>query len=220
VRKLRGQPQQMVRLYQRLAESAREAGQAGRGVPPVCWKPIAWDRASWSPSCRWARTASAPASARGGAAPGRAGGSPRRRDLSDEVADALAQRRAVGDQAAAPERAIALYEAALRLRNGHGPSLRALADLALERGEKPQAANLPAPHGRSVERSRAARRSAGTVGDRYFELGDSTQALSAYEEALKIIGTPSESHVTLLEKALSCNARRATTRWRRARRRC
>ena len=58
----------------------------------------------------------------------------------DEVADALAHGAQSEIKLRRPERAIALYEAALRLRNGHGPSLRALADLALERGEKPQAA--------------------------------------------------------------------------------
>jgi len=127
--------------------------------------------------------------ARGGRYTWPAGGSPRAAIYPDEVADALGARRAVGDQAAAPRARDALYEAALRLRNGHGPSLRALADLALGGAARKPQAGSTSPHGRSVERSRAARDLLEQVGDRYFELGDSTQDAERVRRGAEDLGT-------------------------------
>jgi tetratricopeptide (TPR) repeat protein len=202
VRKLRGQPQQMVRLYQRLAEVHEKLGKLeeayrqlveadrmgpGQLVTKLSLGENRFRAGKWREAAlHLAGLADHPDAA----------------IYPDEVADALAHGAQSEIKLRRPERAIALYEAALRLRNGHGPSLRALADLALERGEKPQAAiYLRRMAEASSDRAQRADLLE-QVGDRYFELGDSTQALGAYEEALKIIGTPSENHVPLLEKAL------------------
>jgi tetratricopeptide (TPR) repeat protein len=202
VRKLRGQPQQMVRLYQRLAEVHEKLGKLeeayrqlleadrmgpGQLVTKLSLGENRFRAGKWREAAlHLAGLADHPDAA----------------IYPDEVADALAHGAQSEIKLRRPERAIALYEAALRLRNGHGPSLRALADLALERGEKPQAAiYLRRMAEASSDRAQRADLLE-QVGDRYFELGDSTQALGAYEEALKIIGTPTESHVPLLEKAL------------------
>ena len=202
VRKLRGQPQQMVRLYQRLAEVHEKLGKLeeayrqlleadrmgpGQLVTKLSLGENRFRAGKWREAAlHLAGLADHPDAA----------------IYPDEVADALAHGAQSEIKLRRPERAIALYEAALRLRNGHGPSLRALADLALERGEKPQAAiylrRMAEASSDRVQRADLLEQ----VGDRYFELGDSTQALSAYEEALKIVGAPSENHVPLLEKAL------------------
>ena len=221
VRKLRGQPQQMVRLYQRLAEVHEKLGKLeeayrqlleadrmgpGQLVTKLSLGENRFRAGKWREAAlHLAGLADHPDAA----------------IYPDEVADALAHGAQSEIKLRRPERAIALYEAALRLRNGHGPSLRALADIALERGEKPQAAiylrRMAEASSDRVQRADLLEQ----VGDRYFELGDSTQALGAYEEALKIVGAPSENHVPLLEKALEAAARgRRTTRSRRARRRC
>ena len=74
----------------------------------------------------------------------------------DEVADALAHAAQAEIKLRRPERAIELYEAALGLRGGHRPSLRALADLALERGEREKAASyLRRMAEESTDRARA-----------------------------------------------------------------
>ena len=202
VRKLRGQPQQMVRLYQRLSEVHEKLGKLeeayrqlleadrmgpGQLVTKLSLGENRFRAGKWREAAlHLAGLADHPDAA----------------IYPDEVADALAHGAQSEIKLRRPERAIALYEAALRLRNGHGPSLRALADLALERGEKPQAAiYLRRMAEASSDRAQRADLLE-QVGDRYFELGDSTQALGAYEEALKIIGTPAEMHVPLLEKAL------------------
>ena len=153
VRKLRGQPQQMVRLYQRLAEVHEKLGKLeeayrqlleadrmgpGQLVTKLSLGENRFRAGKWREAAlHLARLADHPDAAM----------------YPDEVADALAHGAQSEIKLRRPERAIALYEAALRLRSGHGPSLRALADLALERGEKPRP-RLPPPHGRGVERSR------------------------------------------------------------------
>ena len=140
VRKLRGQPQQMVRLYQRLAEVHEKLGKLeeayrqlleadrmgpGQLVTKLSLGENRFRAGKWREAAlHLAGLADHPDAA----------------IYPDEVADALAHGAQSEIKLRRPERAIALYEAALRLRNGHGPSLRALADLALERGEKPQAA--------------------------------------------------------------------------------
>jgi tetratricopeptide (TPR) repeat protein len=120
----------------------------------------------------------------------------------DEVADALAHAAQAEVKLRHPERAIELYESALKLRGGHLPTLRALADLALERGEKEKAASYlrriaEASNDRG-ERGQAFER----LGDLYVELEDQTQAVAAYGEALRAGGTPSEEQVPLVEKML------------------
>jgi tetratricopeptide (TPR) repeat protein len=202
VRKLRGQPQQMVRLYQRLAEVHEKLGKLeeayrqlleadrmgpGQLVTKLSLGENRFRAGKWREAAlHLAGLADHPDAA----------------IYPDEVADALAHGAQSEIKLRRPERAIALYESALRLRNGHLPSLRALADMALERGEKPQAAiylrRMAEASSDRGERAALLEQ----VGDRYLELGDATQALSAYDEALKVIAPPSEAHVPLLEKTL------------------
>ena len=58
----------------------------------------------------------------------------------EEVADALAHAAQAEIKLRHPDRAADLYESALKLRGIHRPTLRALAELALERGEQQKAA--------------------------------------------------------------------------------
>jgi tetratricopeptide (TPR) repeat protein len=202
VRKLRGQPQQMVRLYQRLAEvheklgkldeayrQLQEADRMGPGqlVTKLSLGENRFRAGKWREAAlHIAGIADHPDAAM----------------YPDEVADALAHGAQSEIKLRRPERAIALYEAALRLRSGHGPSLAALADLALERGEKRQAATylrrLAEASSDRGERARLYQQ----LGDRLLDLDDAAQALSAYEDALKLVGTPTADDVPLLEKAL------------------
>ena len=202
VRKLRGQPQQMVRLYQRLAEVHEKLGKLeeayrqlleadrmgpGQLVTKLSLGENRFRAGKWREAAlHLAGLADHPDAA----------------IYPDEVADALAHGAQSEIKLRRPERAIALYESALRLRNGHLPSLRALADMAMERGEKPQAAIYL----RRMAEASSDRNERATlleqVGDRYLDLGDATQALAAYEEAIKLLTPPSEAHVPLLEKAL------------------
>jgi tetratricopeptide (TPR) repeat protein len=202
VRKLRGQPQQMVQLYQRLAEVHEKLGkleeayrqllEADRMGPGQLVTKLSLGENRFRAG-KWREAA---------LHLGAIADHPDAAIYPDEVADALAHGAQSEIKLRRPERAIALYEAALRLRSGHGPSLRALADLALERGEKPQAAiylrRMAEASSDRAERAELLEQ----VGDRYVELGDSTQALSAYEEALKVATPPSEAQVALLEKML------------------
>jgi Tfp pilus assembly protein PilF len=75
-----------------------------------------------------------------------------------------------------PERAVSQYEAALRLVPEHRPSLRALADLALEREEKREAAQylrrLADSSGEKAERAQL-----------YEQMGDIYKGLGAGDEA-------------------------------------
>jgi tetratricopeptide (TPR) repeat protein len=202
VRKLRGQPQQMVRLYQRLAEVHEKLGkleeayrqllEADRMGPGQLVTKLSLGENRFRAG-KWREAAL------------HLGGLADHPDAAvypDELADALAHGAQSEIKLRRPERAIGLYEAALRLRGGHGPSLRALADLAYERGEKAQAASylrrLAESSSDRVERAQLFEQ----LGDRFLDLGDGTQALAAYDEAMKVIGTPSEAHVGLLEKIL------------------
>src|SRR5581483_8343699 len=94
----------------------------------------------------------------------------------DEVAEALAHGAQAEIKLRRPERAVALYEGALRLRPDHTASIRALADLALERGEKREAATylrrMAEASGDRAERARLFEQ----LGDLYGELEDGAQA--------------------------------------------
>ena len=88
----------------------------------------------------------------------------RRRELPGRGGSGAGPRGTSRDKLRNPERAMAMYEAAIGLRARHRASLQALANLALERGEKQRAARLSAPPRRRIVRSRRARSDAGTVG--------------------------------------------------------
>ena len=120
----------------------------------------------------------------------------------EEVADALAHAAQAEIQLRHPERAIELYESALNLRGGHLHTLRALADLALERGEKQKAASYLRRIAEAAtdrgERSQTYER----LGDLLVDLDEHTQALAAYGEALRAEGAPSDDKIPLIEKTV------------------
>jgi tetratricopeptide (TPR) repeat protein len=200
VRKLKGQPQQAARLYQRLAEVHEKLGkleeayrqllEADRMSPGQLLTKLSLGENRFRAG-KWREAA---------LHLGGLGEHPDAALYPDEVADALAHAAQAEIKLRRPERAITLYEGALSLRADHGPSLRALAELAQGRGEKQKAASylrrIAETSGDRGERAQLYER----LGDSYVDLGDEAQALGAYEEALKATGTPGEEQVGLLEK--------------------
>lgn len=118
----------------------------------------------------------------------------------DEVAEGLSHGAQAEAKLRRPEKAIALYEAALRLRPDHSASIRALADLALERGDKREAAQhlrrMAEASGDRAERAQLFEQ----LGDLYGEMDDAGQARTCYEWALGMFETPGEGQAGLLEK--------------------
>jgi tetratricopeptide (TPR) repeat protein len=208
VRKLRTQPQQAARLYGRLAEVHEKLGkldEAYRGL-------VESDRMSGGQlltklslgenrfrAGKWREAALhlAPLADHPDAAM-----------YPEEVADAVAHAAQAETKLRRPEKAIALYETALTLRPGHRASLRALADLALERGERQKAATYVRRMAETTTDLPERARLWEQLGDLAVETGDDTQALKAYEEALKAEGPPREEHVSLLEKTLDLQRKR------------
>jgi tetratricopeptide (TPR) repeat protein len=202
VRKLKGQPQQAARLYQRLAEVHEKLGkleeayrqllEADRMSPGQLLTKLSLGENRFRAG-KWREAA---------LHLGGLGEHPDAALYPDEVADALAHAAQAEIKLRRPERAITLYEGALALRADHGPSLRALAELAQGRGEKQKAAiylrRIAETSGDRAERAQLYER----LGDSYLDLEDEAQALVAYDEALKATGTPGEEQVGLLEKVV------------------
>ncbi len=202
VRRLRNQPQQAAKLFQRLAEVHEKLGkldeayrqlvEADRMGPGQLLTKLSLGENRFRAG-RWREAAL------------HLGSLADHADAAlypDEVADALGHAAQAEIKLRHPERAIDLYESALALRGGHLPTLRALADLALERGEKEKAATylrrIAEASSDKAERAQMFEK----LGDQYAELSDEAQAMSAYGEALRAQGTPSEEQVPLVEKML------------------
>ena len=202
VRRLRHQPQQAARLFQRLAEVHEKTGkldeayrqliEADKMGPGQLLTKLSLGENRFRAG-KWREAA---------LHLGSLGDHPDAALYPDEVSDALAHAAQAETKLRRPERAIDLYESALKLRGGHRASLRALADLALERGEKEKAASylrrIAEESSDRVERAQTFEQ----LGDQYLELDDEGQALWAYGEARRASGAPSEEQVSLLEKTL------------------
>jgi tetratricopeptide (TPR) repeat protein len=208
VRKLRTQPQQAARLYQRLAEVHEKLGKLEEAYRQL----VEADRMNGGQlltklslgenrfrAGKWREAALhlAPLADHPDAAM-----------YPEEVADAVAHAAQAETKLRRPEKAMALYEAALTLRPGHRASLRALADLALERGERQKAATYLRRMAETTTDLAERARLWEQLGDLALESDDEAQALKAYEEALKAEGPPREEHVSLLEKALELQRKR------------
>jgi golgin subfamily B member 1 len=202
VRRLRHQPQQAARLFQRLAEVHEKTGkldeayrqllEADKMGPGQLLTKLSLGENRFRAG-KWREAA---------LHLGSLAEHPDAALYPDEVADALGHAAQAEIKLRRPERAIELYEAALGLRAGHRPSLRALADLALERGEREKAASyLRRLSEESPDRAERAQ-TLEQLGDLYLEVDDEEQALWAYHEARKAFGGPSEEQVGLLEKTL------------------
>ena len=141
MRRLRGQPQQAAKLFQRLAEVHEKLGkldeayrqlvEADRMGPGQLLTKLSLGENRFRAG-RWREAAMHL---------GSLADHPDAALYPEEVAEALAHAAQAEIKLRHPERAIELYESALKLRGGHRPTLRALADLALERGEKQKAAS-------------------------------------------------------------------------------
>ncbi len=130
----------------------------------------------------------------------------------DDVAQALALGAQAEVKLKRPERAVALYEAALRLVPDHRPSLKELAELALERGDKHEAAQyLRRVAEASTDKSQRASLFE-QLGDLHESLEDDTAARAAYEAAVAALDPPTEAHVNLLEKTLRLERAAKATR--------
>ena len=120
-----------------------------------------------------------------------------------EVAEGLSHAAAAEVRLKRPERAVALYESALRSSPDHRPSLQALAELARERGQPAVAAQhlrrLAEGSGDRGERARLHEQ----LGDVLHSLGDDEGAAQAYGEAVSHIDEPTAEHIPLYDKALA-----------------
>ncbi|HVZ75168.1 MAG TPA: tetratricopeptide repeat protein [Polyangia bacterium] len=202
VRKLRGQPQQSARLYQRLAdvheklgkleEAYRQLVEADRMNPGQLLMKLSLGENRFRAG-KW-REAALHLSA--------LADHPDAAQYADEVADALAHAAQSEMKLRRPEKTIALYESALTLRPAHLASLRALADLALERGERAKAATYLRRMAEATAELPERARLYEQLGDLSLEAGEDARALEAYGDALRAEGTPREEHVGLLEKTL------------------
>ncbi len=202
VRRLRGQPQQAAKLFQRLAEVHEKLGkldeayrqlvEADRMGPGQLLTKLSLGENRFRAG-RWREAAMHL---------GSLADHPDAALYPEEVADALAHAAQAEIKLRHPERAIELFESALKLRGNHGPTLRALAELALERGEKEKAAiylrRIAEDSNDRMERAQMFER----LGDLCVELNDEPQALAAYDEAVKAYNVPGEEQVSLLEKVL------------------
>jgi tetratricopeptide (TPR) repeat protein len=202
VRRLRSQPQEAARLFQRLAEVHEKTGkleeayrqllEADKMGPGQILTKLSLGENRFRAG-KWREAAL------------HLGGLAEHPDAAlyaDEVADALGHAAQAEIRLRKPERAIELYEAALGLRSGHRASLRALADLALERGEKQKAATYLRRLAEEAPDRGDKALAFEQLGDQYLELDDEKQALWAYTEARQASPAPSEEQVPLLEKLL------------------
>jgi len=208
VRKVRNQPQQAARLYARLAEvheklgkleeAYRQLGEADRinGGQLLTKLSLGENRFR---AGKWREAA---------LHLGPLADHPDAALYPEEVADAVAHAAQAEIKLRRPEKAIALYEAALTLRPGHRASLRAVADLALERGERAKAATYLRRMAETTTDLAERARLCEQLGDLALEVGDDGAALKSYEDALRAEGTPGEEHVSLLEKTLELQRKR------------
>ncbi|MES1206082.1 MAG: tetratricopeptide repeat protein [Pseudomonadota bacterium] len=202
VRRVRNNPEQSARLYVRLAEVSdrlgrvdeahRQLTEADRLAPGQLATRLALGENRFRAG-KWREVT---------VILGNLGDHPDAARQAPEVADGLAHAAQAEMKLRRPERALALYESALALSANHGPSLRALADVALERGEKGTARTYLE---RLVEATgdREARSSLlEQLGDLYLDAGESAQAREAYESAVRLFDHPTEAQIPVLEKVL------------------
>jgi tetratricopeptide (TPR) repeat protein len=203
VRRMRGQPGEMAQLYHRLGEVYEKLGrlddgyrhlqEAERMMPGQLLIRLALGENRFQ-SKKWRE-----ATAYLQELPGHADA----HKYPLEVAEGLSHAGEAEVRLKRPERAVLLYQAALRLVADHRPSLKAMAELALERGEQIQAAlylrRLAEGSGERAERARLFEQ----LGDVLQKGGDSEGSLRAYEDAVGLLDPPTESDIPLLDKTLT-----------------
>ena len=202
LRRLRGQPEQTARLYHRLGEVYEKLGrleegyrqlvEADRAMPGQLMLRIALGENRFQ-ARRWRECAT---HFDGLAEHEMASQYP------EELAQALTHAAESELKLRRPERAAALHEAALRFSPSHPQTLRALADLAIERGDKLEAARAL----RKVAESSANRSERvqifEQIGDLQLSLGNKDAARSAYTDATSMLETVAPGEISLLQKLL------------------
>jgi tetratricopeptide (TPR) repeat protein len=202
LRRLRGQPEQTARLYHRLGEVYEKLGrleegyrqlvEADRAMPGQLMLRIALGENRFQ-ARRWREAAMHFESI---------AEHEMASQYPEEVAQALTHAAQAELKLRRPERAAALHEAALRFAPSHPQTLRALADLAIERGEKLEAARSL----RRVAECSADRKEQvqifEQIGDLHLALGNKDAARSAYLDAASMVETDEPHNIPLLEKLL------------------
>jgi tetratricopeptide (TPR) repeat protein len=203
LRRMRGQPEQTAKLYHRLGEVYEKLGrldegyrqlvEADKALPGQLMLRIALGENRFQ-ARRWRDAAShLEGIADHAAAP----------NYPEEVALALVHGAMAELRQKRPERAAALHTAALRLSPSHPQTLRALADLASERGDKLEAARslrlVAESCGDPAEQCRLYEQ----IGDLHLALGNTGAARESYEEAVARIEADSLEQVPLLEKTMA-----------------
>tara|TARA_R110002073_G_scaffold225022_9_gene385475 strand:- start:5956 stop:14361 length:8406 start_codon:yes stop_codon:yes gene_type:complete len=103
-----------------------------------------------------------------------------------------------------PEKAEALYRAALALKGNYGPALRALAEIEMERGNTAEASDLLTKQAVATESPKERLRLFEALGDMAMqELHDESRAKVCYEAALRAAEPLDSEHIPLLQKLLS-----------------
>jgi tetratricopeptide (TPR) repeat protein len=202
LRRLRGQPEQTARLYHRLGEVYEKLGrleegyrqlvEADRAMPGQLMLRIALGENRFL-ARRWREAAMHFESI---------AEHEMAAQYPEEVAQALTHAAQAELKLRRPERAAALHEAALRFAPSHPQTLRALADLAIERGEKLEAARSL----RRVAECSADRKEQvqifEQIGDLYLALGSKDAARTAYLDAASMLDADEPGNIPLLEKLL------------------
>ena len=202
LRRLRGQPEQTARLYHRLGEVYEKLGrleegyrqlvEADRAMPGQLMLRIALGENRFQ-ARRWREAAMHFESI---------AEHEMASQYPEEVAQALTHAAQAELKLRRPERAAALHEAALRFAPSHPQTLRALADLAIERGEKLEAARSL----RRVAECSADRKEQvqifEQIGDLHLALGSKDAARTAYLDAVSMLETDVPGNIPLLKKLL------------------
>ena len=202
LRRLRGQPEQTARLYHRLGEVYEKLGrleegyrqlvEADRAMPGQLMLRIALGENRYQ-ARRWREaTMHFESIAEHEMAA----------QYPEEVAQALTHAASAELKLRRPERAAALHEAALRFSPSHPQTLRALADLAIERGDKLEAAASLRRVAESSADGNERVQIFEQIGDLQLALGNKEAARSAYMDATSIVVAVEPSHVPLFEKLL------------------
>jgi len=202
LRRLRGQPEQTARLYHRLGEvyemlgrleeGYRQLVEADRALPGQLMLRIALGENRFQ-ARRWreATTHFESIAEHEMAA-----------QYPEEVAQALTHAAQSELKLRKPERAAALHEAALRFSPSHPQTLRALAELAMDRGDKLEAARSLRRVAESSADSDEQVQIFEQIGDLQLSLGNKDVAREAYLDASARIQTVKPIHIPLLEKLL------------------
>jgi tetratricopeptide (TPR) repeat protein len=120
-----------------------------------------------------------------------------------EVAEGLYHAALAEIRSMRPEKAEALYERAVALKPNYPPALHALAEMAMEKGDKQRAADLLTRQAAATEEPAERVRLFEALGDMaLMTLSDEARAVQCYQAAVNAAVPLESRHVPLLEKLL------------------